>query len=39
VLIPALEETHGEANENFGLPNDRVSDIVFRWLGELLKEP
>lgn len=39
VLIPALEETHWEANENFGLPNDRVSDIVFRWLGELLKEP
>ena len=35
-LLPAPEKTHGEINREFGEVNDRVSQIVFDWLEELL---
>lgn len=37
VLLPATEKTHGQVNTEFGLPNDRVSEVVFDWLEELLR--
>ena len=37
VLFPAPEKTHGSLNREFGLPNDRVSSVVFVWLEELLR--
>jgi acetyl esterase/lipase len=36
VLVPATEKTHGSLNREFGLPNDRVSNLAFAWLEELL---
>ena len=37
VLFPAPEKTHGKLNREFGLPNDRISKLVFDWLDELLR--
>jgi len=37
VLLPAPEKTHGKLNREFGLPNDRISKLVFDWLDELLR--
>ena len=37
VLLPAPEKTHGKLNREFGLPNDRISNLVFEWLEELLR--
>lgn len=37
VLLPALEYAHEDANNNFGLPGDRVSNAVFEWLEKLLQ--
>ena len=37
VLLPAPEKTHGKLNREFGLPNDRISKLVFDWLEELLR--
>ena len=37
VLFPAPEKTHGKLNREFGLPNDRISKLVFDWLEELLR--
>ncbi len=37
VLFPAPEKTHGQLNREFGLPNDRISKLVFEWLEELLR--
>jgi acetyl esterase/lipase len=37
VLLPATEKTHGQLNTEFGLLNDRISPVVFDWLGELLR--
>lgn len=37
VLFPAPEKTHGQINREFGLPNDRVSTVIFTWLEKLLR--
>jgi len=37
VLIPATEKTHGSLNREFGLTNDRLSNLAFDWLEELLR--
>ena len=37
VLIPATEKTHGSLNREFGLANDRLSNLAFDWLEELLR--
>ncbi len=36
LLLPAPEYAHEEMAANFGLPGDRVSEIVFEWLEGLL---
>jgi acetyl esterase/lipase len=35
-ILPAPEKTHGAINSEFGEPNDRVSNIVFDWLENIL---
>jgi len=36
-LLPAIEKTHEEIHRDFGMPNDRVTSIVFDWLKSLLQ--
>ncbi|MBI5935635.1 MAG: alpha/beta hydrolase [Chloroflexi bacterium] len=36
-LLPATEKTHGQIMSEFGMPNDRVSSIVFDWLRSVLQ--
>lgn len=36
-LLPATDKTHEEIHRDFGMPNDRVSAIVFDWLKALLQ--
>jgi acetyl esterase/lipase len=33
---PAVEQSHGQVNNDFGLPGDPVSNAAFRWLEEIL---
>lgn len=35
---PALDKTHGEVNEFFGLSSDPVSEAAFQWLENLLDQ-
>jgi acetyl esterase/lipase len=37
VLLPAPKQTHGQLNREFGLSNDRVSNLAFDWLEKLLR--
>ena len=36
-LLPATEKTHEAIHRDFGMPNDRVTSIVFDWLRSLLQ--
>jgi acetyl esterase/lipase len=36
-LLPATDKTHEQIHQDFGIPNDRVSGIIFDWLRSLLQ--
>ncbi|MEW5939835.1 MAG: alpha/beta hydrolase [Chloroflexota bacterium] len=36
LLIPAMDKSHGEINDELGLPDDPVTQTIFEWLKEIL---